>query len=72
MNWDIVEGNWTQFKADMRQKWGKLTDNDWEQIGGKKDKFFGVLQERYGYQKEDASKEVNSALEKWKPTSQRH
>ncbi len=67
MNWDVIEGNWSQFKGEMRDKWGKLTDNDWEQMNGKKEKFFGAMHEKYGYKKEELSKELDRFLEKWKP-----
>lgn len=37
MNWDQIEGKWKQFTGSARERWGKLTDNDWETIAGKKD-----------------------------------
>jgi uncharacterized protein YjbJ (UPF0337 family) len=60
MNWDQVAGNWKQFKGNVKEKWGKLTDDDLEVIEGKKDQLVGRLQERYGYTKEQAEKELNS------------
>jgi uncharacterized protein YjbJ (UPF0337 family) len=59
MNWDQLEGNWRQFKGSVKQKWGKLTDNDIEYIAGKREKFAGKLQERYGMSKEDAEKKAD-------------
>jgi uncharacterized protein YjbJ (UPF0337 family) len=59
MNWDQIEGKWKQFAGDARSKWGKLTDSDWDLIGGKKDKLIGRLQERYGFAKEDAEREAD-------------
>jgi uncharacterized protein YjbJ (UPF0337 family) len=47
----------------VRQWWGKLTDDDVNQIDGNVDKLVGRLQERYGYAKEDAEKEVNRRLQ---------
>ena len=44
----------------MKEKWGKLTDDDVEVIAGKKEQLVGRLQERYGYSKEQAEKELNS------------
>jgi len=54
MNWDQMEGKWKQLKGSVRQKWGKLTDDDLEYIAGKRDHFVGRLQERYGLAKEEA------------------
>ena len=59
MNQDILEGNWKQLKGKMREKWGKLTDNDWDQIAGKRDQLLGKLQERYGYTREQAERDYS-------------
>ena len=60
MNWDQIAGNWKQFKGTVKEKWGNLTDDDLEVIEGKKDQLVGKLQERYGYTKEQAEKELKS------------
>ena len=60
MNWDKIEGDWKQFKGQIRSKWGKLTDDDVETIAGKKDQLLGRLQERYGYKRDDAERELDS------------
>jgi uncharacterized protein YjbJ (UPF0337 family) len=60
MNWDRVEGNWKQFAGQARQKWGKLTDNDWQVVAGKKDELAGRIQERYGVAKDEANKEIDN------------
>ena len=59
MNWDRIEGNWKQFKGQARQKWGELTDDDVEQIGGQKDQLVGKLQERRGIARDEAEREIN-------------
>jgi uncharacterized protein YjbJ (UPF0337 family) len=58
MNSDQFEGQWKQMKGKMREKWGKLTDSDWDVIAGKRDQFIGKLQERYGYNREQADREL--------------
>jgi uncharacterized protein YjbJ (UPF0337 family) len=60
MNWDQVEGKWKQAKGSIKQKWGKLTDDDLDVIAGHRDKLVGKIQERYGIEKEAAEQEVNS------------
>ena len=59
MNWDQVEGKWKQMKGIVRQKWGKLTDDDLDLIGGKQQELVGRLQERYGYTTEEAERSVD-------------
>lgn len=58
MNKDEIGGNWKQFKGKAKEKWGKLTDDDMTVIEGKRDQLVGRIQERYGYAKDRAEKEV--------------
>lgn len=60
MNWDIVKGNWNQAKGRIKEKWGKLTDDDITLIEGRRDHLIGRLQERYGLAKDAAEKEISS------------
>lgn len=59
MNWDQVEGKWKQLRGSAKQQWGKLTDDDLEQIAGMRDQLVGRLQERYGIAREDAQKKAD-------------
>ena len=59
MNTDQFEGKWKQLKGGLKQRWGKLTDDDITSMSGKKDQLVGKLQERYGYTKEQATKEAD-------------
>jgi uncharacterized protein YjbJ (UPF0337 family) len=59
MDWNRVEGNWKQVKGKVKEQWGKLTDDDLDVIAGKQDQLEGKLQERYGYAKDQAQKEMN-------------
>lgn len=62
MNWDIVEAQWKDLKGTVREKWAKITDDDVELIAGKKDRFVGKLQERYGYAKDRAETELDNYI----------
>jgi uncharacterized protein YjbJ (UPF0337 family) len=62
MNWDRIEGNWKEFKGQVRQKWGKLTDDDLEVIEGKRTELAGRLQQRYGVAKDEAEREIDAWL----------
>jgi len=64
MNWETVEGKWTEMRGKVRETWAKLTDSDLEDIGGKKDRLIGRLQQRYGYKKEEASREADRLIDK--------
>ena len=59
MNSDQIEGNWKQFRGKVKEKWGKLTDDDLTRIAGKKDQLVGMIQERYGIAREEAQEELD-------------
>jgi uncharacterized protein YjbJ (UPF0337 family) len=58
MNKDILKGKWMQIRGDIKHNWGKLTDDDLAKIDGDRDKLLGTLQERYGYSREQAEREM--------------
>jgi uncharacterized protein YjbJ (UPF0337 family) len=62
MNWDQIKGNWTEFKGEIKERWGRLTDDDLDVISGQKDQLIGQLQKRYGIEKEEAEREVEEYL----------
>ena len=59
MNWDRIEGNWTQFKGKAKEQWGKLTDDDLDVVSGKRDQLAGRIQERYGIAKDVAERQID-------------
>ncbi len=59
MNWDQIEGTWKQMKGKVKERWGKLTDDDLDQVAGKRDQLLGLLQKKYGWSREQAEQEVN-------------
>lgn len=68
MNRNILEGNWKQIRGSIREKWGELTDDELDQIAGKRDKLAGVLQERYGYTQMEAERQIDDFLDSWEDT----
>ena len=62
MNWDRVEGNWKEFKGKAHREWGKLTNDDLEVVAGKRTELAGRLQQRYGYAKDQADREIDTWL----------
>jgi uncharacterized protein YjbJ (UPF0337 family) len=58
MNWDIIEGNWKQFKGKVKSQWGKLTDDQLDIINGKRDQLAGRIQEAYGISTDEAESEI--------------
>lgn len=64
MNWDQLEGTWKEFAGAARMEWGKLTDDDWHVIGGKREQLAGQIQKRYGIAKEEAERQVDAWAKK--------
>jgi uncharacterized protein YjbJ (UPF0337 family) len=59
MNSNILHGKWMQLKGEVKKTWGKLTDDDLDQVEGDSIKLAGLLEEKYGYSKEKAQKEID-------------
>ena len=66
MNKDILGGKWKEMRGQVKEWWGKLTDDDLERVGGKADQLIGLLQQKYGYTREHAEQEFNRWLEEAK------
>ena len=60
MNSDTLKGQWHQVKGEIKTQWGKLTDDDINQIEGQSEKLIGKLQERYGFAKDRAQQEFDN------------
>jgi uncharacterized protein YjbJ (UPF0337 family) len=60
MNNDILAGNWKQFKGNIQEQWGKLTNDDIDVIAGRREQFIGKIQERYGIAKDEAEEQVRA------------
>ena len=66
MNWDKVEGNWKQFKGNVKEQWGKLTDDQLDVTAGLRDKLVGRIQQAYGITKEESEEQVSLWLKEQK------
>jgi uncharacterized protein YjbJ (UPF0337 family) len=62
MDWDRVQGSWKQLTGGVKEKWGKLTDDDLTAINGRRDQLEGKIQERYGIAKDQVRKDVDDWL----------
>ena len=62
MNTDQLQGEWKQVKGKLKEKWGKLTDDDLNVINGRRDQLEGRLQSRYGKTREQIVRDVDEFL----------
>lgn len=63
MNDNILQGKWKQMRGSVKEWWGKLTDSDLDRVGGKLENLSGVLQEKYGYTREQADAEIAKRMQ---------
>ncbi|MBC7949451.1 MAG: CsbD family protein [Chitinophagaceae bacterium] len=66
-NRDVLTGKWKEIRGRAKQTWGKLTDDELDRISGRFDELTGLLQQRYGYSKEQAENEVTHFIEQMNP-----
>lgn len=65
MNKDVFEGKWKQMRGEAKVWWGKLTDDDLDKVGGQFEVFAGLLQEKYGYSREQAEEEIEQKMNEY-------
>jgi uncharacterized protein YjbJ (UPF0337 family) len=66
MNEDVLKGKWKEIKGGVKEKWGKLTDDDLTQVEGNIEKLLGLLQQKYGYAKDKAEQEYKDFIGRYK------
>ena len=71
MNENELKGNWQIVKGKVREKWGKLTDQDIDVIAGKRDQLVGKLRERYGHAQGESERLVKE-FEEGRPRTTAH
>jgi uncharacterized protein YjbJ (UPF0337 family) len=69
MNEDTLKGQWSQLKGQLRKQWGRLTDDDIDQIKGDRDILLGKLQEYYGKNRDQNERDLENWLDGYKTAS---
>ena len=64
--WNKVQGNWKQFKGSVQERWGKLTNDEVDQLNGEREQLVGKIQEKYGIAQEEANKQIDEWADKLK------
>jgi uncharacterized protein YjbJ (UPF0337 family) len=59
MNWDIIEGKWNELRGKAQQQWGKLTDDDLDRAQGSRTELAGLIQQRYGIERDEAERQLD-------------
>ncbi len=67
MNEDTLKGQWSQLKGAAREQWGKLTNDDLDQIQGRSEQLVGRIQERYGVARDEAQRQVDAWMPERRP-----
>ncbi|HLA97496.1 MAG TPA: CsbD family protein [Anaerolineales bacterium] len=65
MNKDILTGNWKQIRGSLKEWWGLLTDDELDQIEGRRERLVGKIQEKYGYTRQEAEESVQDFLDRF-------
>jgi uncharacterized protein YjbJ (UPF0337 family) len=60
MNWDRISGNWTQWKGRVRERWGKLTDDQLDVVAGRREQLSGRIQDAYGLSRDEAERQLRN------------
>ncbi|MCU0880530.1 MAG: CsbD family protein [Pirellulaceae bacterium] len=58
MNWDQIQGKWTEMKGYAKEKWGDITDDEFDKVAGRREQLAGLVQQKYGLAKEEVEKQI--------------
>ncbi|MEO8277870.1 MAG: CsbD family protein [Thermoanaerobaculia bacterium] len=67
MNKDILQGKWKQLRGSVQTQWGRLTNDDLDQVEGNGEKLLGLIQEKYGYARDEAERRLNDFVKSTTP-----
>jgi uncharacterized protein YjbJ (UPF0337 family) len=65
LNWDHIDGGWKRVMGTAPEQWGRLTDDELDQAAGRREQLIGKVQERYGYARDRAEREVDDVVRRW-------
>ena len=60
MNRDILQGKWRELRGQIKAKWGQLTDDELDEIGGNYDALVGRIQQKYGYARDEVERDLDN------------
>ena len=67
----MFEGKWHEYAGQIKEKWGKFTDDDLTEVRGRRESFLGKLQSYYGYTKNEAEKELDTFFHSYKKNAEK-
>jgi uncharacterized protein YjbJ (UPF0337 family) len=59
MNWSNIESGWNNFKANAKQEWSKLSDDQISATNGKREYLSSRVQEAYALSKEETERQIS-------------
>ncbi len=59
MNWNQIKSGWNRITNQVQGNWRKLTDDELTIIALNRDQLISFLHESYGYEKEQAERELD-------------
>jgi uncharacterized protein YjbJ (UPF0337 family) len=70
MNEEIIKGKWTEFKGEVLNQWGKLTNDELDKTSGNMVSILGMIQQRYGLKKEEAQEKLSQIASRFSDKSE--
>jgi uncharacterized protein YjbJ (UPF0337 family) len=60
MHWDVIEGNWPEYRDHIRAQWGKLTNDQLDAIAGNRERLADRIQQEYRVDRMEADMQIRS------------
>jgi uncharacterized protein YjbJ (UPF0337 family) len=53
VNIQTLKGNWNEIKGKLRERWGNITEDEWQRAQGNVEQLVGVIQRKTGEAREN-------------------
>jgi uncharacterized protein YjbJ (UPF0337 family) len=60
MDWDRISGNWEHWRGRIRDRWGRLTEDQLDVIAGQRDQLAGQIEVSYGLSRDEAERQLRT------------
>jgi uncharacterized protein YjbJ (UPF0337 family) len=60
MGWERIAGNWAHWKGRVRERWGRLNDDELAVVAGRRDQLTGRIQQAYGLSQDEADRQLRN------------
>ncbi len=64
-SWTLIESTWRQWRGQALTWWERLSEAEWDEVNGSRERLLELLQLKYGWTREEAVQQVDTRFEEY-------